>query len=49
MVPNVYGADLEVPPPNQRSSVILRMHEETGHLGRDRTHAMVSRFENRVR
>lgn len=36
------GRLLEVPPPNQRSSVILRVHEETGHLGRDRTYAMVA-------
>ena len=32
----------EVPPPDQRESVVRRIHQENGHLGRDRTHAMVS-------
>ena len=36
------GRLLEIPPPAQRTSVVLRVHEENGHLGRDRTHAMVS-------
>ena len=36
------GEVREVPPPDQRESVVRRIHEENGHLGRDRTHAMVT-------
>ena len=36
------GGMLEVPPPDQRTAVILRAREDYGHLGRDRTHAMVT-------
>jgi len=33
---------LKVPPPDQRSVVVLLAHADNGHLGRDRTHAMVT-------
>ena len=36
------GGLLEVPPMDQRTVVVLRVHEDNGHLGRDRTHAMVT-------
>ena len=36
------GRLLEIPPLAQRTSVVLRVHEENGHLGQDRTHAMVA-------
>ena len=36
------GQLLEIPPPTQRTAVILKIHEENGHLGRDRTHAMAA-------
>ena len=36
------GQLLEVPPPAQRQAVVMRIHEENGHLGRDRTHAMAA-------
>ena len=36
------GQLLEVPPPDQRPAIVLKVHQENGHLGRDRTHAMVA-------
>ena len=38
----VAGTLLEIPPPDQRRAIIMRVHQENGHLGRDRTHAMVA-------
>ena len=35
---------LEVPPPEERVDIIKRVHHKIGHLGRDRTYHMVSRY-----
>ena len=35
---------LEVPPPAERADIIRRVHHKIGHLGRDRTYHMVSRY-----
>ena len=42
------GRVLEIPPLAQRTSIVLRVHEENGHLGRDRTHAMVAHRYTRL-
>jgi hypothetical protein len=37
------GMQLEVPPLDERQRVVLEQHERIGHLGRDRTHSILSR------
>ena len=37
------GQLLEIPPLDQRHKIIIRVHQDIGHLGRDRTYAMLAR------
>jgi hypothetical protein len=38
-----HGMQLEVPPPEERQRIVREQHVRIGHLGRDRTHSILSR------